>query len=449
MTDRTAPFLTPWPRVDEIAARVNSRHWSAAAQARLALAVAEARDPRASGIATLMGERALQDADAVDRAVASGAGHGILAGVPVVVKDNIAVAGHTPDDVRRFEGEQPAPMDAPCIARLTDANAVLVGTAQMAEWAMGPTGVNSHWPPLGNPIDATRVPGGSSSGSAVVVATGVVPVALGTDTGGSVRIPAAMCGLVGYRPSEGVVPVAGVLPVSQTFDRVGVLARRVADVATAVRALSAGSVAAKAISPSDLRIGVLSEASLQLNRPLDPAYRMTFDRLAAAGPTLGEVRLPGWREAATACRTLVHFEAASVHAARLDRAPERFGEDVSKRLMAGRSVTPLAADEARSALKAWHAQVTALLQEWNVLIAPTCEVGAPVAARVLEDRVIDDVSTSTYAVSASLGPALSIPCGNDVSGMPLGLQVIGRLGGDATLLSIGIALEASLTAART
>ena len=439
-----------WPALSAIAASTAAGRTPAVVWVAQALKRANDLGVERAGLATVVTARARLAAKRIDAAVKDGKHPGLLAGIPIVVKDNIAVAGHVPQDLARF-GCVSAVGDALCVRRAEAAGAVVVATAQMAEWAMGVTGVNPHVPVLRHPYRLDRVPGGSSSGSTVAVALDVVPVALGTDTGGSVRIPAALCGVVGYRPGGGVLPSDGVVPVSPTYDRVGVLARRVADAEFIVRAIGSGPKPKSLGIREDettrqLRVGLVTESLAEVEDPVaSAAYREAI--LAVDGWIVEEITLEHWASAAEAAHIQIHAEAAEIHAERFAKAPELFGPDVRSRLEFGRNLSDRDKAAADGELRIWRAELDACFERFDVLASPTCAAGAPLLDAKLEPQLIAALSRATYAVSAGLGPAISVPCGVDGEGLSIGMQLFVRPGCDGQLIRAALALEEAVSLA--
>lgn len=435
-----------WPPATSIAADVAAGRRTAAGVIDQALARVDALGPDRAGFVSLLRARAAARAAAIDRAVRDGGNPGGLAGVPLAVKDNIALAGCQPHLWRQFPADpdgSPTEEDAPCVQALADAGAVVVGSTHMAEWAMGVTGANPHLPVLPHPTDPRRVPGGSSSGSAVAVATGAVPVALGTDTGGSVRIPAALCGVVGLRPSQDLIPSAHVVPVSPTLDRVGILAARLPDILAVLAAFR--PLPPQPGSPAAPTIGIVTEAFALVD---DAPVAAVLDRACRALTSNAQVstaRLTGWTRAAADARVIVHAEAAAFHRRRLAQRPDSFGPAVRARLREGEGLTPAEVDAAHERIRAWQSAVLAALRDVDVLVSPVCGLVAQARARERDPAVIAALSVHTYAVSASACPALSLPCGQTKDHLPVGLQLIGHPGADEWLLRTAQAIQPMLT----
>lgn len=357
-----------------------------------------------------------------------------LAGMTVAVKDLIAVAGHRIGaGSAAWVDEAPAAGDAPVVARLRQLGAVIVGLTALHEIAFGVTGINdvAGWPR--NPHDSDRIPGGSSSGSAVAVAQGSAEVAVGTDTGGSLRIPAALCGVVGYKPAYGTYPTQGVLPLSPTLDHVGFMARRVAP----LRRLHAafGFDTGRDVLPSRVGVGLgdLEEA----DGPVAERVRGALAVLQRRGVSVLEVSWPD-ADAVVAVSTAVMFaEAAAVHRSTLVDRAARYGEDVRHRLLQGLAIpaaTYAAALDRRTELRA---QVAAVLAGVDCVVGPTVGLLAPTEEEGRRPSAPVRLVRHTRLANVVGAPALSLPLPGD--GLPVGLQVMAR--DDARLLGMAAAIE--------
>ncbi len=327
---------------------------------------------------------------------------------------------------------QVSTQDAECVARLRAAGAVVVGTTTTHEFAYGPTGDVSATGPSRNPHDVTRMSGGSSGGSAVAVAAGLVPLALGTDTGGSVRIPAALCGVVGLKPGYGTVPTAGVFPLSTTLDHVGVLANSAADCAL-VHHVLAGRPAPTASTHQPVRVGWVRPDALF---DTDPAVA-DLARAAVAGPdvVLGPAEFP--EATATHLRelfaTIQNSEVFAVHADRVAEHPELFQPEVLDRLRAAENVLGWQYVRALADRDRQRAEVDRLFGGHDLLALPTTPVTTqPLGARQVEingtTRGVRAALLSLTSVWNVLGlPAVSVPAGQ-LAGLPVGLQLVARPG---------------------
>lgn len=397
-----------------------------------ALSAAE-RSEHLNAFVTLDTEGARAAAVAAAGELAGGVDRGPLHGIPVGVKDIIDTAGlRTTMGARHFAENVPA-RDAECVRRLRAAGAIVLGKTTTHEYAYGATGDESANGPGRNPFQPDRMSGGSSAGSAVAVAAGIVPLAVGTDTGGSVRIPAALCGLVGLRPTHGAVPLDGVFPLAPSLDTVGPLARTAADCRALWRVLSGSGSDPGAREP---RIGWVG--------PLAPSEPEVVELTRRAAEQLGTVtpaRGPDPDELRRIYQIVQGWEAHTVHAARLADAAEDYGEEVLGRLRAGAAVTESAYRAAREAQRRAAAQVRTLFADFDLLALPTAGVVAPpIGARTLtvagaeaDARLVLLGQTAPWGVAGA--PALSLPAGQ-LAGLPVGLQLVAPPGGEDLLLDV-------------
>jgi aspartyl-tRNA(Asn)/glutamyl-tRNA(Gln) amidotransferase subunit A len=397
---------------------------------------------------TVSAELALEQAQRVEDAASRGEPLGALAGIPVALKDNIEVAGLRMTAGTRCLDENVAATDAPVWARLRDAGAVLLGKLHMSEWAIGATTQNIHYGPCHNPWDPERITGGSSGGSGAALAADMALATLGTDTGGSVRIPSALNGVCGLRGSAGRVSNRGSVPVACTFDAVGPMARRAEDVAQ-VLAVIAGYdhedpvsidvatddyVGALQRGAEGLRIGMLT--GYWRDDPL-PAITHAVGEAAAEFERLGadvdQVELTGHAEAIELTAELLFAEAAWFHGERLERAPEVFAPDVLTRLRRGATVTGPRYGYARQRQRVWRRRVLDALEGRDLLLAPACGLPAPLIADSDPLEMTAQLARFISVWVLSRTPVLAVPCGFS-AGLPVGMQLIGHPFGEATLL---------------
>lgn len=444
----------------------------------------EATEERVGAFLRVTDESARAQAAEIDRRRAAGEPVGTLAGIPLALKDILCTRGVTTTAGSRILESYEPPYDATVVERLAAADTVSLGKTNLDEFAMGSSCENSGFWPTRNPWDLSRVPGGSSGGSAAAVAAGQAPVAIGTDTGGSIRQPAAMCGVVGVKPTYGRVSRYGLIAFASSLDQVGPLARNVGDAALLLSAISgpdprdSTSIRKPLEDPqtgledgvAGLKIGVVREflEGDGLAPAVSAACRQAVDRFAALGADVVDVSLPHAPYGLPAYY-LINPSEASSNLARYDgvryglrrEAPTAeammaatrdagFGAEVKRRIMIGTFAL------SAGYYDAYYAQAqrvrtliardfAAAFEHCDVLVGPT----APTTAFPLGDKTDDPLAmylNDVYAVPASLAgtPAMSLPVGADDDGLPIGLQLMGPLLGEATMLRAARALEAEL-----
>ena len=441
----------------EAARLLRSREVSAREATEACLARADA-DAGAHGVwVELLAERALARADALDRGPLAGPLHG----VPFAVKDFFEVEG-----VRctcGSAGDLPAARQqgrrtAASLRALEEAGGVLLGTLNLHEWAFGATSTNPHHGAVRNPCDPSRVPGGSSGGSAAAVGLGMAFLTLGTDTGGSVRLPASWCGVAGLKVTPGAISTDGCYPLSWTLDSVGPLARTVADLDAAWGVLSATAdgpqIARDPAEPRGLagaRVGIVRGDLAEPGR-LDPGVGRAVGRavaaLEAAGARIVEIDLPASAEAIKAAQlTITLAEAATVHSGERRAERARYGDDVQRLLALGDLVAARDYLAAQRFRRSFIRDLVRLFDDVDVVLSPTTPDRAePIGAETVrwpdgsEESVLE--ACIRYLLRWNLGgcPALSLPCGVE-DGLPVGLQLAARPGGERLLLDLGRAVE--------
>jgi aspartyl-tRNA(Asn)/glutamyl-tRNA(Gln) amidotransferase subunit A len=389
-------------------------------------------------------DAALNRAAAIDAAIATGHDPGPLAGVPLAVKDIIDHAGRPTTAGSSFLRDA-ARTTAPVLARFEAAGAVVIGRTGLHEFAFGFSSENDWFGSVRNPWNPMTSPGGSSGGSGVAVAAGLAPLALGTDTGGSVRVPAALCGVFGFKPTFGRVPLDGVFPLAATIDTVGPLAQSAADLDLAFRVAAGippGSQASVA-DLGDLRIGIPHR---WLDRPIDPPLLEAFDAaLQDSGGRLVAVDLPSFVSPAMMPASF-GYEVAGVHRAWFEADPDRYGPEVRRRVARTLDVT---AAEYSIALR-WRTRLrdeaAAAFERVDIIAAPTvAAICKPIGESQLEVAGIrlhyqEALSAFTAPVNHALLPAISMPL-NAPGAPPPSLQLIGPSDSDLRLLEIARALE--------
>jgi aspartyl-tRNA(Asn)/glutamyl-tRNA(Gln) amidotransferase subunit A len=423
------------------------------ARDRLDAALAKIDNPQGEGGRTCLSvyrEAAKAAADAADARARSGISLGPLDGTIVSIKDLFDVAGEVTRAASKvlFEEGKVAAQDAPIVQRLRAAGAVIVAKTNMSEFAFTGLGINPHYGTPGNPADRARVPGGSSSGAAVSVADGFCEIAIGSDTGGSVRIPASFCGVTGFKPSRQRVPTEGAFPLSYTLDSIGPLARTVAECAQADAAMAGDAAWTLEAAPlTGLRLGVAQGLPLEnLDDTVGRRFPEALDRLERAGARLSYEKLPlldDMVQVQTRSSILV-AEVYSIHKERLAKRGDDIDEIVRARVSKGADIT--AADHI-NAVRARAALIRAMdarLADLDALILPTTPIVAPRVDEVGTPK--EFMARNAMALrNTSIGnffdlTAISLPLPRD-GGLPTGLMLYARNGHDRRLLRIAAAVE--------
>ncbi|MBP8273884.1 MAG: amidase [Acidobacteria bacterium] len=414
-----------------------------------ALTAIATHNARTNAFIVIDAEGARAQASAADAETASGVNRGPLHGVPVSVKDLIDIAGQVTTAGSQVLADNVAAADAPVITRLRGAGAVIVGKANLHEFALGTTCEDSGFGPVRHPLDPSRSPGGSSGGSAVSVATGMSDMSVGSDTGGSIRIPASICGLVGLKPSINDVPTAGTIPLSTTFDHIGPITRSVADAAALWRVLAdrpQDIVAAPAVR--DLRLAVLGGYFMQsLQADVRTAFDHACDNLRGAGVAIGSRLIDNTDTILDTYVRIVLSEAAVWHAKYLDTRGDRYRPNVRARLLAGRDFTAVDYLGAHEACEAFRDAIDEALDGIDALILPTLPILAPTLGQA--ELTIDGAAVpvraamlrNTQLFNMTGHPAISLPMTMPAGTFPAGLQIVGRLDATATLLAIAATCE--------
>ncbi len=410
------------------------------------LANIDDRDPSLGAFVSVQRDRAAREAEAADRAWQRGEA-GPLCGLPVSIKDLLDLEGtitgcgsaHPPGPV--------ATSDAVVVSRLRRAGAVVIGKTHLHEYALGITGENPELGTPKNPADPARLPGGSSSGSAVSVAAGMAVTSVGTDTGGSARVPAALCGLVGFKPTFGLLPTAGVFPLCRTMDHVGLLGRIVEDVSLLARVLEgAGAHDEDRPLPRRPRLALLRDHHLAASEQVREAVEQTLARLEAGGAKITPEAVPRYPELAATYNTIVLYDAFQVHSRAFGERPERYGPVMRQRLEEAGAITIKQYQQAQQVREAFAAAIRDLITQYDALLCPTTRVTAPLLGQqeVDIDGEAVDVrralisNTSPYSMIGL--PAASVPAG-EAQGLPVGLQIVGPRGGDGVVLEVARSVE--------
>ena len=426
------------------AGRLTARAAVAASLDRIA-----AWNGRLKAFVTVDQERAMADAEHLDRLAALGVPKGPLFGVPLAIKDIIDVAGlRTGGGSLTRADAPPAAADATVVARLRDVGAVIIGKVATVEYAFGGWGTNETLGAPHNPwdLERARVPGGSSNGSGVAVAAGLVPGALGTDTGGSIRLPSSFSGLVGLKTTAGLIDKTGVLPLSDLLDTIGPMARTVADAALLFDVI-AGTDSVSRLKPrkgeeplfAGIRIGVPAELGIDLHPDVARIFADTQKFLVEAGATLVPIRFPtSLADYAEPCGMYLAVDAYRHHGAFAEETPSRLGPPVQRRMLSGKAVTAVAWLE-NQARRAREKQVIAVAFETvDTILMPSAAQPAPVIG---EHRENESPAVFTRFANYFDLAALSVPAGVGASGLPVAMQFVGPGLSEARLLALGHRFE--------
>jgi aspartyl-tRNA(Asn)/glutamyl-tRNA(Gln) amidotransferase subunit A len=413
-------------------------------------------NPTLNAFITVTADEALQQARQADKDIAGGRRIGPLHGIPLSLKDLIDQKGVPTTAGSLVRKDHVADEDAVVTRRLREAGAVFVGKTNLHEFAFGTTSEDSGYGLIRNPIDPSRSPGGSSGGSAVAVATGMSLGTIGTDTGGSIRIPAAACGIVGLKPEWGQISAAGVVPLSRQLDHVGPLAASVKDAWLLYNALQRGAEqigdALDAASLEGMRFGRFSGyLADRLDSEVEYGVRDTIALLQQKGATVVDVALPHAEDMAAIYLHLVFGDAAEYHARTLMSRPQDYTTPVRLRLEMARYV--LAEDYIRAVRgKALIAhEVDRALDGVDALVLPALAIPAPpIGATTMpvtggREAVRSLMLRYTQPFNLSGHPAISLPCGRTRDGLPIGLQLVGHKGRTPALVQAALAAEAAIS----
>jgi aspartyl-tRNA(Asn)/glutamyl-tRNA(Gln) amidotransferase subunit A len=412
-------------------------------------------NPKLNAFIIVTGEAALADARKADKEIAAGRRIGPLHGIPISLKDLIDQQGLPTTAASLVRKDHVADRDATVTRLLRGAGVVFVGKTNLHEFAFGTTSEESAFGLVRNPHDSSRSPGGSSGGSAVSVATGMALGTVGTDTGGSIRIPAACCGIVGLKPEWGHVSASGVVPLSRQLDHVGPLAASVADAWLLYNAMQPDSDqigdALEATDLNGLRLGRLTGYFAdRLDEDVESRVGATIDRLRQRGTAVSEVGLAHAADIPTIYLHVSFGDAAEYHGRTMETRPQDYTKPVRLRLEMARCV--LAEDYVRAmrGKTLIACEVDRALHGVDALVLPTLGIPAPpIGAQTMpvkggSDTVRALMLRSTQAFNLSGHPAISIPCGQTRDGMPVGIQLVGHKGRTPALVQAALAVEAAI-----
>lgn len=413
------------------------------------LAAAEASTAVFTRLYPAAARAAAEHADAMQAAGVAAASR--LAGLPISIKDLLDVAGEpTLAGSIVLHDASPAAQDAPVVARLRAAGAAIIGKTNMTEFAYSGVGLNPHYGTAANPADTVvaRIPGGSSSGAAVSVAAGYCVAGIGSDTGGSIRIPAALCGLVGFKPTARRVPTTGAVPLSTTLDTLCALTRSVDDCILLDELIADTALTVPRLPLAGLRLALPQTLVLDgLDAHVAASFRTAVSRLSAAGALIIECALPELAEY-QAFGYFSSAEAFAWHRGLLARRENGYDPRVAKRIRLGAAISAADYIDLHSARNAWIGRMEALMAPYDALIMPTVPIVAPVTAELeaSEEEFFRNNSLllrNTAAFNLLDGCAVSLPC-HAPGTLPVGLMVAGAAMTDARILAVSRAIEAAL-----
>jgi aspartyl-tRNA(Asn)/glutamyl-tRNA(Gln) amidotransferase subunit A len=433
--------------VRELGSRIRGRKISCVEAIQQTLKDIQEREKFCSLI-TVTGEQALATAHERDEELAAGKDRGPFHGIPIAVKDLFYTRGVKTTAGSLVYKDFVPDYDATVVERLHEGGAISIGKTNLHEIAFGITSKNPHYGFVLNPLDPQRLAGGSSGGSAALVAGKFLPMALGTDTGGSIRVPASFCGIAGLKPTYGLVSRHGVLPLAFSLDHVGPLGSCVEDCALALNALAGGRDynAPAAADLQGLRVGVPRTFFFdRLADDVRAAVEGALEQLRQLGAEVRDVETPDFNEMNATARVAQLAETAAIYVNHIDRS--QFGEDVWGLLEQGRMIMGHEYVNAQRLRTSFRQQFDELWTRVDVLVGPTTPMTAPlleqstVTIQGQEENVRMAATRLVRAINLLGEPALSIPCGLGSDGMPVGLQLIAAPFGEATLVRVGKTLE--------
>ena len=421
-----------------------------------------ATDDKLNSFVTILSESALQSSFIAEKEIMNGNYRGPIHGIPIGLKDLYDTAGTITTVGSKIYRERLPQEDATVVSRLKEAGAIVVGKLQMHELALGATSINPHDGPARNPWDTERITGGSSGGSASSVAAGQCMASLGTDTGGSIRIPSALCGIVGLKPTFGRVSRKGVFPLSWTMDTVGPMTRTVEDAALMLNAMVSFDPSDPGSSPHEtedftsklglgikgITIGVPQEYFYETTSPeVKEALNSAEKVFESLGAKVIPISIPVLEHSLAISGTIMLTEAASVHESNLKDRPFDIGDDVRLRLTQGSLYSAVDYLKAQRGRHEFNNQIDKAMETVDILLAPTVGIGAP----KIDDKtvVLNGVEYPALALMPRLTrphnicglPTISIPCGFTSSGLPIGMQLAGRAFEDSVVIQTANAYE--------
>lgn len=454
-TENQLAYLT----IEEAGQLLRRKKISSTELVEAALARIERLNPKLNAFITVTAECARRAAKAADKEITRGGFRGPLHGIPITLKDIFATKGVRTTVGSKIPAEDFMPADSDVWARLSLAGAILLGKTNLHEWAYGVTTNNPFFGPAHNPWALEKIPGGSSGGSAAAVAAGIGFASMGTDTGGSIRIPAALCGIVGLKPTFGRVSLEGAVPLCESLDHAGPIARSVADACILFEATA--EKYPRGTRPPDYRkLKKQRPRKFRIGRPEEFYFDRVDDEIAAAvekavklleshGGKIQKVALPHIAASIGPATTVALAEAAQFHLKQghFPARSDEYSQEVRERIEMGTKVTAVDYLQAREAKRAVVEDFERAFEQVDVIASPTTPIAAVDigAQEVTIGGESEPVRTALLRLTRPSNftghPAISVPCGFTRAGLPIGLQLIGRMDGEAELLAIAQVIE--------
>lgn len=411
-------------------------------------------EPSLNAYITVLYDEAMNQAEVLEKELLEGKIRSSLHGVPIAIKDIFETKNSRTTSGSKIFEHSISNKDAEIIQYLKDAGAILIGKTNLHEFAMGATTENPHYGPTRNPWNIRKIPGGSSGGSAVAVATGTAYGAVGTDTGGSIRLPASLCGIVGLKPTYDVISTQGCTPLSWTFDHIGPMTRTVADSRIMLKImadplkLNKIDLETKRENLKGIRIGICEDYFLEdMDPEMEKIVYLSLERLKELGAEIVDIHLTGIENALEAQKIISKSEAFTFHEVTFTKNPEMYGKDSQFRLNSGREVSASQYINARRYRERFinHVLDTMAEQKCDVLFSPTHSIPPfEIGSVAPEDSINNIFKLGKTSIGNFLGfPAISVPCGFTVDNLPVGLQLIGKPYEDGVLLNIAEQYEAT------
>ena len=452
---------TNYSSVAELAPRVKNGDISPVDIVRTSLDRISQLEPSLNAFLEVWGDSALQQASKAEQAISSGDYLGPLHGMPVGLKDLIDVYGKETTGGSKVLAGNVATADATVVTQLKAAGAILIGKMNLVEFAFGATGLNPHTGDVKNPWDTTRITAGSSSGSAAAVAAGMIPVTLGSDTGGSVRMPAALCGIAGLKPTYGRVSRNGVLDLSWSMDHVGPMTRTTEDCALLMNVLSGHDPLDPASSKEPvpdftsginrgldgLKIGVPQEYFFtdSVDTEIVASVRAAIELMANNGAEIVDLPMPWVDKGRPINLGVMYPEATSVHEKMLAEHADKYSPSVRHRIQSGFNVSAIDYVRAQRARQWFSHQMAESMKKVDVLITPSVPIQTPTIADCTpapgKTAAGGELAIFTGVFDTTGQPSHSIPCGFTTSGMPIGMMITGHPFNESTVLRVGHAFE--------